>query len=49
MVKEILFGKWSWEKYHAEKAGGSLENLSIWKQKKKYAMVWNQYKHVVKI
>jgi len=46
---ESLFRKPIREKYHAEKDGGSSKNLNIWKQKKKYAMVWNQYKYVVQI
>lgn len=41
--------KWSGKKYDAEKDGGSLDNVNILKQKKNYAMVQNQYKHVVKI
>lgn len=32
-----------------KKDGGSLDNVNSLKQKKNYAMVQNQYKHVVKI
>lgn len=35
MLKESLFKKLIWEKYHAEKGEENLENLNIWKQKKK--------------
>lgn len=50
MLKESLFKKLIWEKYHAKKGEENLENLNIWKQKKKkIAMLQNQYKHVVKI
>lgn len=48
-VMESLQKKMIREKYHAEKGEENSENLNIWRQEKKYAMVQNQCKHVVKI
>lgn len=40
-MAENFFKKLIWEKYHEEKGVGLLENFNTFKQKKKYAMVWN--------